>query len=48
MTMRTPTTLDHQTAERLAAGFHRCFSHFEAAPGLFAEAPMIRPEAVAR
>jgi hypothetical protein len=28
--------LDQATADRLAAGFHRCFSDFEAGDGLFA------------
>jgi hypothetical protein len=28
--------LDQETADRLSAGFHRCFSDFEAEPGLFA------------
>lgn len=38
MTTRTaPTALDPATADRLATGFHRCFSHFEAADGLFAD-----------
>ena len=37
MTTSTPTTsLDQATADRLSAGFHRCFSHFEAADDLFA------------
>ncbi len=31
-----PTTIDQATADRLAAGFHRCFSGFHAADGLFA------------
>lgn len=34
--MTITTTIDHDT-ERLVAGFHRCFSHFEAADGLFAD-----------
>lgn len=33
---RSPTTLDQETADRLSAGFHRCFSTFEADDGLFA------------
>ena len=37
MTTSTPTTLDEATAERLATGFHRCFSEFVAAEGLFAD-----------
>ena len=37
MTTPTITPLDQATADRLAAGFHRCFSHFEAADGLFAD-----------
>ena len=36
MTTTTSTPLDQATADRLAAGFHRCFSHFEAADDLFA------------
>lgn len=37
--MTTPTLamLDQASADRLAAGFHRCFSRFEAADGLFAD-----------
>ncbi len=31
------TTLDHGTVDRLSAGFHRCFSDFEAADNLFAD-----------
>lgn len=31
------TTLDQETADRLSAGFHRCFSHYDAVDGLFAE-----------
>jgi ketosteroid isomerase-like protein len=30
------TTLDQETVDRLSAGFHRCFSDFEADDGLFA------------
>lgn len=30
------TTLDQNAADRLSAGFHRCFSDFEAADDLFA------------
>jgi hypothetical protein len=30
------TTIDQETATRLSAEFHRCFSDFEARPGLFA------------
>ena len=38
MTTRAPTTtLDRDTAGRLSAGFHRCFSEFDADDGLFAE-----------
>jgi hypothetical protein len=38
MTLQAATaTLDHATADRLAAGFHRCFSHFEADDGLFVD-----------
>jgi hypothetical protein len=37
MPVQTPTaTLDQETIDRLSAGFHRCFSHFEADDGLFA------------
>ena len=36
MTVQTPTTLDQETADRLSAAFHRCFSDFEAADDLFA------------
>jgi hypothetical protein len=36
MTTPTPTTtLDQQTVDRLSAGFHRCFSDFEADDDLF-------------
>lgn len=38
MTTRTATTtLDPDTVGRLSAGFHRCFSEFEADDGLFAD-----------
>ena len=38
MTTQTPTTtLDPETVDRLSAGFHRCFSDFDADDGLFAE-----------
>ena len=30
------TTIDQETADRLSAEFHRCFSDFDAPPGLFA------------
>lgn len=30
------TAVDQETADRLSAGFHRCFSDFEAGDGLFA------------
>lgn len=30
------TAVDQETADRLSAGFHRCFSDFEADDGLFA------------
>jgi hypothetical protein len=36
MTTTTATAIDPATAVRLSAGFHRCFSHFEAAEDLFA------------
>jgi hypothetical protein len=37
MPTQTPaTTIDQATADRLAAGFHRCFSDFEADADLFA------------
>jgi hypothetical protein len=35
-TSLTTTALDRQTADRLSAAFHRCFSHFEADADLFA------------
>jgi hypothetical protein len=37
VTHAATTMLDQETAERLSADFHRCFSHFEARPDLFAE-----------
>lgn len=38
MTAQTQTsTVDQETVERLAAAYHRCFSHHEAAPGTFAD-----------
>lgn len=37
MPVQTPTaTLDQVAVDRLSAGFHRCFSDFEAEDGLFA------------
>ena len=37
MPVQTPvTTTDQATVDRLSAGFHRCFSDFEADEGLFA------------
>jgi len=37
MAVQTPaTTLDQETADRLSAGFHRCFSDFKADDDLFA------------
>jgi ketosteroid isomerase-like protein len=37
MAMQIPAeTLDPETVDRLSAGFHRCFSDFEADDGLFA------------
>lgn len=37
MRAHAPTAaLDQETADRLSAGFHRCFSHFEAGDDLFA------------
>jgi hypothetical protein len=36
VSLRTPTTIDEDTAERLSAEFHRCFSDFEARHDLFA------------
>jgi hypothetical protein len=37
MTVSSPrTAVDQATADRLSTGFHRCFSDFEAAEGLFA------------
>ena len=37
--MTAPTRMlpDQATVDRLAAGFHHCFSHFEAADGVFAD-----------
>jgi ketosteroid isomerase-like protein len=37
MTTTNPAMLDQQTADRLSAGFHRCFSEFTAADDLFAD-----------
>jgi hypothetical protein len=39
MTVHPPpdAALDQTTADRLSAGFHRCFSGFEAGDGLFAD-----------
>ncbi|MGH9179979.1 MAG: hypothetical protein ACRD0N_15715 [Acidimicrobiales bacterium] len=38
MTTQTPTTtLDQETVDRLSAGFHRCFSAFEAGNDVFAQ-----------
>ena len=38
MTVHAPTVaLSQATADRLAAGFHRCFSDFQAGDGLFAD-----------
>jgi len=38
MTVHAPTApLDQAAADRLAAGFHRCFSDFKADDGLFAD-----------
>lgn len=37
MTAPIRTLLDQATVDRLAAGFHHCFSHFEAADGVFAD-----------
>jgi ketosteroid isomerase-like protein len=31
------TMLDHESVDRLSAGFHRCFTDFEAPPDLFAD-----------
>ena len=36
MTLSPPTTLDRESADRLSAEFHRCFSDFEARADLFA------------
>jgi hypothetical protein len=36
MTTTTTTPLDQETADRLSAGFHRCFTDFVAGDGLFA------------
>ncbi|HVM02586.1 MAG TPA: hypothetical protein VM263_07935 [Acidimicrobiales bacterium] len=35
--MTTATSTDRATVERLAAAFHRCFSHFDAGEGVFAD-----------
>ncbi len=35
-TSTSTSTLDQATADRLSAAFHRCFSDFDAADGLFA------------
>lgn len=37
MTAPTASTPDLDTVERLSAGYHRCFSHFEAPDELFAD-----------
>jgi hypothetical protein len=37
MTASTTATIDHETADRLSAGFHRCFAEFTATDGLFAD-----------
>ena len=37
MTTSTIATIDQGTAERLSAAFHRCFTEFTAADGLFAD-----------
>lgn len=36
MPTQTSTAIDQETAERLSAEFHRCFSHFDARRDLFA------------
>jgi hypothetical protein len=36
MSLQAPSTIDQETADRLSAEFHRCFSAFEARPDLFA------------
>jgi hypothetical protein len=36
MPVQNPTTIDRETADRLSAEFHRCFSQFEARNDLFA------------
>ena len=36
MPVTTPTAIDQETADRLSAGFHRCFTDFEAEEDLFA------------
>lgn len=36
-TMATATSTDRATVERLAAAFHRCFSHFDPGDGVFAD-----------
>jgi hypothetical protein len=37
MTTSSTTTIDQSTADRLSAGFHRCFAEFTAAEDLFAD-----------
>jgi len=37
MTASSTATIDQETADRLSAGFHRCFAEFIAADGLFAD-----------
>lgn len=37
MTTSSTTTIDQETADRLSAGFHRCFAEFAATDGLFAD-----------
>jgi len=37
MTPSSTATIDQETADRLSAGFHRCFAEFTASDGLFAD-----------
>lgn len=36
MPTKTLATIDQESADRLSAAFHRCFSHFDAEEGTFA------------
>jgi hypothetical protein len=37
MSVEAPVTIDQETADRLSAEYHRCFSEFQARADLFAE-----------